>query len=90
VVIAQLDGGLGNQIDQYSVGRYIAYKLNTEFKITLMREFIPQHSDSIVKYKLGAFNIQEVFATPDEVKLVKENGAVLSSWKDLEKYNVTM
>lgn len=90
MVIAQLDGGLGNQIDQYSVGRYIAYKLNTEFKITLMREFIPQHSDSIAKYKLGAFNIQEVFATPDEVKLVKENGAVLSSWKDLEKYNVTM
>lgn len=90
MVIAQLDGGLANQIDQYSVGRCMAYKLNTEFKITLMRDYLPQHGNSIAKYKLGAFNIQENFATPDEIKLVKENGVIVSSWKDLEKYNITM
>ena len=47
MVIFQLYGGMGNQMYQYSINRYIAHELNTEFKLTLMREFIPQNSDSM-------------------------------------------
>ena len=84
MVIVQLDGGLGNQMDQYAVGRSLALKLNTELKLTLMRPFIPGESKIIYNYKLKDFNILEVFATPEEVKHVKETGTTPTSRKDLE------
>ena len=85
MVISQLDGGLGNQMDQYAVGRCLAYKLKTEFKLMLQRPFIPKESKVIANYRLGDFNIQEVFATPEEIKRVKEQGIVPASGEDLKK-----
>lgn len=82
MVIVELNGGLGNQIDQYSVGRCLAYKNHTELKLALSG--LSSNPRSHTCYKLGDFNIQEVLATPEEIKHVREKGTTPISSKDLE------
>lgn len=86
MVIVKPGGGLGNQMDQYAVGRCLAYKLNTEFKLNINQfntspEFIRRTHTS---YRLGDFNILENFATPEEVKRVMETGTIPTSVEELE------
>lgn len=86
MVIVQLEGGLSNQIDQYVVGKYIAYRLNTELKLDLnglkvFNEFVPHGSNN---YRLNAFNIQANFATPEEIASVKANGVIPESMPNVE------
>ena len=87
MVIVKPSGGIGNQFFQYATGRCIAYKLNTELKLDLSRITVLDGSkpDSFhAYYRLGAFNIQENFATLEEVKRVEENGIIPSSLPDLK------
>ena len=59
-------GGLGNQMFQYAAGRRLTHLHRTELKLDL------SWFDSILavetkrQYELGAFNIQEHFASPEE------------------------
>ena len=87
MVITHISGGLGNQIGFYAVGRYIAYRLDTELKLDVTglkvsNEFLPHGSN---QYRLNAFNIQANFATPEEVAHVKEHGITPTQFPDLEK-----
>ncbi len=78
MVIVKLSGGIGNQFLQYAAGRCIAHKLDTELKLDLSKMRTSKISDFAVLdyYRLGAFNIQENFATPEEIARVKENGII--------------
>ena len=74
MIIAKLFGGLGNQMFQYAAGRYLAYKHNTNLKLDITA-FKPVEGNPINYYQLNEFNIQENFATVEEVEnlpLVKE------------------
>ena len=88
MVIARIGAGFGNQLDQYAVGRYLAIKLNTELKLDVTNFFVDgffvNDLHGITNYRLGAFNIFEVFATPEEINHVKETGKTPTSTKDLE------
>lgn len=76
MVIVRLNGGLGNQLYQYAVGRMLACRLNTEFKLDLSLAKISFKSDRHDLYRLGDFNIQEIFATPEEIARVQKTGII--------------
>ena len=87
MVIVRPTGGLANQLDQYGVGRSLARKLNTELKLDVSYfENSPEYLKKGLhnRYRLGAFNIIENFATLEEIKYVKETGTIPNSAKDLE------
>ena len=88
MVIVQLSGGLGNQFYQYACARCLAYKLNTELKL-----FAPGRNDELELkkrfhsyYRLGAFNVPENFATPEEVEQVSKNGVIPPPLPDLKDF----
>jgi hypothetical protein len=64
MVIVTLGGGLGNQLFQYTIGRLLAIKNNTTLKLYISN-FKYENNRS---YKLNYFNIQEAFATEEEVE----------------------
>ena len=78
MIIANIDGGLGNQLFMYALGRCLAHRHHTELKLNAP----PKKDDSIkhhAYYRLGEFNIQENFATAEEIQTlqqVKENPAL--------------
>jgi hypothetical protein len=63
MVIVKLIGGLGNQMFQYAAGRRLAHVLGVELKLDISAF----NSYKLRKYCLGTFNIQESFATLDEI-----------------------
>lgn len=65
MIVTLIRNGLGNQLFQYAIGRCLAYKNNTVLKLEK-----PNSEDN--PYRLGIFNIQENFATPEELELVKD------------------
>ena len=75
MVIVRIDSGLGNQFGQYVAARLLAYKLNTEIKLDTSWCYAIMKSHC--RYRLGAFNIIENFATPEEIKRVRESGLVV-------------
>lgn len=67
MIIVRLIGGLGNQLFQYAVARHLAEIHKTELKIDISGfETYKLH-----KYSLLPFNIQENFASPEEVAALK-------------------
>ncbi len=67
MIITELTGGLGNQLFQYSLGRFLAHKYNAELKLDLTqfeKEKFTHHN----YYHLEAFNITENFATEEDIK----------------------
>lgn len=74
MIIVRLASGLGNQLGQYAMGRSLAHKLNTELKLDMTYfkgadESLPHGSS---QYRLGSFNVQENFATPEEIYSLKK------------------
>lgn len=68
MIIVKLGGGLGNQLYQYAFGRFLALKHNTELKLDINNlENYSQTNETHNRYRLGAFNIIENFATEEEV-----------------------
>ena len=67
MIITHLKDGLGNQLFQYAVGRALAHKNNTELKLDITQNEAEKSSHHGF-YRLGAFNIQENFATAEELK----------------------
>ena len=86
MVIVKLSDGIGNQFFQYAVGRCIAHKLNTELKLDQSKIKVSNDlkPEGHRYYRLNAFNIQENFATPEEIKHVSENGIVPPPLPSLE------
>ncbi|MHB1316314.1 MAG: alpha-1,2-fucosyltransferase [Minisyncoccota bacterium] len=63
MIITKLSGGLGNQLFQYALGRYLAMHNNTNLALDLtgLSEGFKR------SYELDQFNIQASIATPDEI-----------------------
>ena len=72
MIIAKLEGGLGNQLFQYAAGRRLAHKLNTEFKLDIFTVRQPSFPGNHDYYRLGEFNVRESFATPEEIVALKK------------------
>ena len=82
MVIVKLSGGIGNQMYQYAVSRSIAHRLNTELKFDLSDASFRKRNHG--HYRLCNFNIQENFATPEEIEHVKKNGIIIPPLPNLE------
>lgn len=68
MIIVKLIGGLGNQMFQYALGRSLSLKNKEDFKLDITGfEEYKLHS-----YSLGHFNINEHFATDNEIKPFKK------------------
>src|SRR5207245_9421471 len=63
VVVVRLLGGLGNQMFQYAAARRLALAHNVPLKLDI--SWFGHAAD--LAYALHALNIQEAFATPEEV-----------------------
>lgn len=71
MIVTHIMGGVGNQLYQYAIGRYLAYKNNTELKLDIT-QCVADKSTHHQYYQLGNFNIQENFATSDEIHNLKK------------------
>lgn len=73
MIISKLQGGLGNQMFQYSVGRSLARRLNVPLKLDT------NHYSNDIKrqYYLGDFTIYSEIARSDEIKRLK-NDSILN------------
>ncbi len=67
MIISCIYGGLGNQMFQYAVGRAVALKTQQQLKLDISSF----KNYTFRKYELGCFQIEEKFATPEEVSLLK-------------------
>ncbi|ABQ25874.1 alpha-1,2-fucosyltransferase [Geotalea uraniireducens] len=68
MIIARLQGGLGNQMFQYAVGLHLALTHNVELKIDItMFSDYKWHT-----YSLRPFNIRESIATEEEIKALTD------------------
>ena len=63
MIISRIIGGLGNQMFQYAIAKLIAMKNNDIFKLDI--SFYP--SQSLRRYELYFFNIDEKLASKDEI-----------------------
>ena len=67
MIVVCLNGGLGNQLFQYALGRHLAEIHGTDVYLDLSALRSCGHR----RYALGPFNIQEHFASPKEVQEFK-------------------
>lgn len=70
MIITKLYGGLGNQLFQYALGRVLANKLKTVLKLDISW-FELENSLTARNYELSFLNIQENFASADEIEFCK-------------------
>ncbi len=77
MIIVCLKGGLGNQLFQYAFARNLAHIHNTVLKLDISG--FGQSSER--QYALAQFNIQENFATPQEIKsLTDPKQTAIGKW----------
>jgi hypothetical protein len=67
MIIARIAGGLGNQMFQYAIAKSIAKKNSDIFKLDI--SFYPKQS--LRKYELNLFNIEENIATEEECVILR-------------------
>jgi hypothetical protein len=80
MIIVKLKGGLGNQLFQYTFGKYFSIKNNVEFKID--NGINSNKQDTYRKYLLDNFNIKEEIATEEEVASAKYPLGIISKiWR---------
>ena len=77
LIITHIMGGIGNQLFQYALGRCLALKSNTELKLDIGKNTSKSSHHSY--YRLDYFNIQQNFATEEDLKRVAD--------KDDENFN---
>ncbi len=65
MIVVIVGNGLGNQMFQYASARRLAYKHNTILKLN--NSSANPNPQSIASYKLNVFNIQENFATQEDI-----------------------
>jgi len=68
MIIVRLLGGLGNQLFQYAAGRALAVRKKTRLCLDISA-YQQENSDIIRRnYDLGLFNIDALFATPEQIR----------------------
>lgn len=72
MIIANLKGGVGNQLFQYALGRHLSIKNKTELKLDVSGlEQAQRVGDAYRPFDLYNFNITAPIATEDEIKKLK-------------------
>ncbi len=86
MIYVRIIGGLGNQLFQYAFARYLAEMNNTGVKLDITG--FSQYN--LHKYSLSAFNIQEIIANEEELKLIQEakNNPIQKISYKIFKYNI--
>ncbi|MDP3043073.1 MAG: alpha-1,2-fucosyltransferase [bacterium] len=67
-IIIKLQGGLGNQMFQYAVGRHLSHITKAVLKL----DIASFKDDPKRNYSLGCFNLQKFFATDEEIRWFKK------------------
>jgi len=70
-------GGLGNQMFQYALGKRMAAFHNTQLKLDVCYYNTQAGHVTPRKYELGCFNIQEDFASFEDISKIKTNQSTL-------------
>lgn len=84
MIIITIEGGLGNQMFQYALGKALATKNNCELKLDLSCLMEDPKRD----YALDCFNVDEAFASKKEVSDIKYGKSVFSKiWTRLTDKN---
>lgn len=85
MIITKIQGGLGNQIFQYAIGRHLAKINNTELKFDISYYKTIKKNKAHRKYLLNNFNIKEKFINEKDLKKISitciENRSFLSRAK---------
>jgi hypothetical protein len=70
MIIVKLQGGLGNQMFQYAIGRKLSLLNKTQLKLDLnfLLDRTPRSDFTYRDYNLNIFNLKLEFATSDEIK----------------------
>lgn len=70
MIIVKLQGGLGNQMFQYAIGRKLSLLNKTKLKLDLnfLLDRTPRSNFTYRDYNLNIFNLKLDFATQDEIK----------------------
>jgi hypothetical protein len=77
MIVVQLTGGLGNQMFQYSFGRYLAKKNNTRlFLDTSVLLNRVECGLTFYNYELGIFNIEATLASSTKIPVYPSNYSV--------------
>lgn len=77
MILIRLSGGLGNQMFQYSIGRYLALKHKTELKYDDgFFEFKNDFNSTKRNFELNIFNTQINKATKNELNLFLKKGRI--------------
>ena len=71
MIITHLNGGLGNQMFQYAIGRKLAVKNDSILKLDTEELRNNSSSGSLRRYALGIFKIQEYFSSKRENITIK-------------------
>ncbi len=79
MIIIKLMGGLGNQMFQYAFGRSLALKTRSPLKLdrTFLLDRGQRENFTFRDYDLNIFNIDENFATPEELKPFQITGTAI-------------
>jgi hypothetical protein len=83
MIISRLNGGIGNQMFQYALGRHLAYLNNTELKLdisTLSKDNNNNNDLDIRKFELSAFNIECQIATQKDISSFIHNGLIINKY----------
>lgn len=78
MIIVKLQGGLGNQMFQYAIGRQLSIINNTNLKLdlTFLLDRTPREHLTFRNYELGAFQINPLIAEKSEVRLFNQNDPI--------------
>jgi len=70
MIIVKLQGGLGNQMFQYAIGRKLSILNKTELKLDLnfLLDRTPRPNFTYRDYNLNIFNLKVEFATQEQIK----------------------
>ena len=71
MIITKLQGGLGNQMFQYAIGRHLAHLNNTELKLDISVYDSQNKNDTPRRYSLESFNIVGEIAKQQDTKKMK-------------------
>jgi len=85
IIITKIQGGLGNQLFQYALGRNLAYLNNTILKLDIRGYAKITYGDTVRKYRLNHFQTRKEIATNQEIKKLCSKKKEISPIKFLKE-----